>query len=174
MGPRDQSLGPFVRLKCNASVIQMSESLLRWRINFLRARHVIAFSVLIGVLVSGFPAAFAAEEPYRIQPGDVLGISVWREADLQAEVLVRPDGGISFPLAGELGASGKTTDEIRAALDERLRKFVPDPVITVTVRQIGGNRIYVLGKVARPGEFPFSRPLDVMQALSLAGGATSF
>lgn len=119
-------------------------------------------------------SAFPAEEPYRIQPGDVLSISVWRESDLQAEVLVRPDGGISFPLAGELAALGKTPDEVRSALDERLRKFIPDPVITVTVRAIGGNRIYVLGKVNRPGEFPFSRPIDVMQALSLAGGMTSF
>lgn len=120
-------------------------------------------------------AAPAAEvEPYRIQPGDVLSISVWREPDLQTEVLVRPDGGVSFPLAGEHAAAGRTVEELRLAIDERLRKFIPDPVITVTVRQIGGNRIYVLGKVGRPGEFPFSRPLDVMQALSLAGGTTPF
>lgn len=116
----------------------------------------------------------AESEAYRVQPGDVLAVSVWREADLQAEVLVRPDGGITFPLAGEHMAAGHTVDELRLALEERLRKFIPDPVVTVTVRQIGGNRIYVLGKVNRPGEFPFSRPVDVMQALSLAGGTTAF
>ena len=60
------------------------------------------------------------------------------------------------------------------ALVERLKRYVPDPVVTVAVKAIGGNRVYVLGKVARPGEFPFSSPVDVMQALSLAGGATPF
>lgn len=111
---------------------------------------------------------------YRIQPGDLLAISVWKEADLQAEVLVRPDGGLSFPLAGDQVAAGRTVDELRQVLSERLRKFIPDPVVTVAVRALGGNRIYVVGKVNRPGEFPFSRPLDVMQSLSLAGGGTSF
>jgi polysaccharide export outer membrane protein len=113
-------------------------------------------------------------EPYRIQPGDVLMVSVWKEQDLLAEVLVRPDGGMSFPLVGDVRASGRTVDELRTLVDERLSKFIPDPSVTIAIKQIGGNRIYVLGKVSRPGEFAFSQPIDVMQALSLAGGATSF
>ena len=113
-------------------------------------------------------------EPYRIQPGDVLMVSVWKEQDLMSEVLVRPDGGMSFPLVGDVRASGRTIDELRTLVDERLGKFIPDPAVTIAVKQIGGNRIYVLGKVNRPGEFSFSQPIDVMQALSLAGGATSF
>jgi polysaccharide export outer membrane protein len=113
-------------------------------------------------------------EPYRIQPGDVLMVSVWKEQDLMSEVLVRPDGGLSFPLVGDVRASGRTVDELRTLVDERLSKFIPDPSVTIAVKQIGGNRIYVLGKVNRPGEFAFSQPIDVMQALSLAGGATSF
>ena len=115
-----------------------------------------------------------AVQAYRIQPGDILNISVWKETDLTADVIVRPDGGMSFPLAGDQVAEGRTVDELRQILAERLKKFIPDPVVTVAVKQLGGNRIYVVGKVARPGEFPFSRPLDVMQSLSLAGGATSF
>jgi polysaccharide export outer membrane protein len=111
---------------------------------------------------------------YRIQPGDVLSISVWKETDLQSDVVVRPDGGLSFPLAGDQMAEGRTVDELRQVLAEKLKKFIPDPVVTVAVRQLGGNRIYVMGKVNRPGDFAFSRPLDVMQSLSLAGGATSF
>ena len=91
-----------------------------------------------------------------------------------SEVLVRPDGGMSFPLVGDVRASGRTVDEVRALIDERLRKFIPDPSVAVAVKQIGGNRVYVLGKVNRPGEFTFSQSIDVMQALSLAGGATSF
>jgi polysaccharide biosynthesis/export protein len=120
------------------------------------------------------PADPADIGSYRIQSGDLLVISVWKEPDLQMEVLVRPDGGLSFPLAGDQRAAGRTVDELRQALASRLKKFIPDPVVTVTVRQLGGNRVYVIGKVNRPGEFPFSRPLDVMQSLSLAGGATSF
>jgi polysaccharide export outer membrane protein len=113
-------------------------------------------------------------EPYRIQPGDVLMVSVWKEQDLMAEVLVRPDGGMSFPLVGDVRASGRTVDEVRSQFNERLSKFIPDPSVTIAVKHIGGNRIYVLGKVNRPGVFEFSQPIDVMQALSLAGGATSF
>jgi polysaccharide export outer membrane protein len=126
-------------------------------------------------LLAAVPALCAADaEPYRIQPGDVLAVSVWKEQDLQGEVLVRPDGGMSFPLVGDLPAAGRTIEELRKAVDDKLRKFIPDPAVTIAVKQIGGNRIYVLGKVNRPGEFPFTRPIDVMQALSLAGGATSF
>ena len=117
----------------------------------------------------------AARSPaYRIQPGDVLSVSVWKETDLQVDVIVRPDGGMSFPLAGDQMAEGRTVDELRRVLAEKLKKYIPDPVVTVAVRALGGNRVYVIGKVARPGEFPFSRPLDIMQSLSLAGGATSF
>lgn len=111
---------------------------------------------------------------YQIQPGDILQVSVWKETDLQAEVLVRPDGGISFALAGDLQVEGLTTAQISDQLSTRIQKYIPDPVVTVAIKAIGGNHIYVVGKVNRPGEFPFSRPVDVMQALSLAGGATPF
>ena len=115
-----------------------------------------------------------ARMPYRIQPGDVLNISVWKETDLTTDVIVRPDGGMSFPLAGDQVAEGRTVDELRSLLAEQLKKFIPDPVVTVAVKQLNGNRIFVIGKVQRPGDFPYSKPLDVMQSLSLAGGATSF
>jgi polysaccharide export outer membrane protein len=134
---------------------------------------------LIALLLAGMPA-LAAESTanssghYLIQPGDLLQISVWKEKDLSQDVLVRPDGGLSFPLAGDLPASGHSVEELRLALTARLKGFIPDPVVTVAVKQIGGNQIYVLGKVNRPGQFPFSTPVDVMQALSLAGGATPY
>jgi polysaccharide biosynthesis/export protein len=111
---------------------------------------------------------------YHLQPGDVLEVSVWKETDLQKEILIRPDGAFNFPLAGEVDAAGKSVEDVRAVISERLKKYVPDPVVTVSVKLIGGNKIYVLGRVNHPGEFPFSTPLDVMQAISLAGGATPF
>jgi polysaccharide export outer membrane protein len=120
-------------------------------------------------------AAAPAELPaYRIQPGDVLQVSVWKETELQAEALVRSDGGMSFPLAGDLHAADRTVAELAELLTARIVKYIPDPVVTVAIKANNGNRIYVMGKVNRPGEFPFSRPVDVVQALALAGGATPY
>jgi polysaccharide export outer membrane protein len=113
-------------------------------------------------------------EPYRVQPGDVLTVSVWKEDGLTSDVFVRPDGGLSFPLAGDISASGKSIEDLRKEITERLKHYMPQPVVTVAVKQIGGNHIYVLGKVNKPGDFQFTTPVDVMQALSLAGGATPY
>jgi polysaccharide export outer membrane protein len=104
----------------------------------------------------------------------VLTVNVWKETDLQGDVLVRPDGGLSFALAGELQASGKSVADLTKLLETRIRKYVPDAVVTVAVKAANGNRVFVIGKVNRPGDFPLVRPIDVMQALSLAGGATPF
>lgn len=113
-------------------------------------------------------------DSYIVQPGDTLLVTVWKETDLQGDVLVRPDGGMSFPLAGNVEASGHTVEQIRAILASRLAKYIPDPVVTVAVKAASGSQIFVVGKVNHPGNFPLARPLDVMQALSLAGGATPF
>lgn len=120
-------------------------------------------------------AQHAVVDPsYLVQSGDTLAISVWKETELQGDVLVRPDGGLSFPLVGEIEASGKTVEEIRKVVQERLAKYIPDPVVAVLVKKTDGSQIFVVGKVNRPGAFPLIRPTDVMQALSLAGGATPF
>jgi len=134
------------------------------------------FVILLMVVCPVFAASAGAAVPggYKLQAGDVLIVSVWKETDLQSDVMIRPDGGISFPLAGELQAAGSTVAELTTALEERIRKFIPDAVITVTVKTSTGNRVYVVGKVARPGDFPLIGPVDVMQALSMAGGATPF
>jgi polysaccharide export outer membrane protein len=116
----------------------------------------------------------ASSSGYKLQPGDVLQVVVWKETDLQSDVLIRPDGGISFALAGDMQAAGRTTDELRAELESRVRKLVPDAVVTVQVKAASGNRVFVIGKVNHPGDFALIRPIDVMQALSLAGGATPF
>lgn len=122
-----------------------------------------------GAIVSAFGA-----EGYLLQPGDVLTVSVWKEADLSSDVLVRPDGAFTMPLAGEIAAAGHTVDDVRSAIDKRLREYMPNPAVTVTVKQTLGNQIFVLGKVNRPGPYPIIRPIDVVQALSLAGGTTPF
>ncbi|HEY6927480.1 MAG TPA: polysaccharide biosynthesis/export family protein [Steroidobacteraceae bacterium] len=122
----------------------------------------------------GIQPAGAALPGYHLQPGDIITVSVWKETDLQAEVLVRPDGGFTFPLAGEVAAMGRTVDDIRTVLVDRLKRYIPNPVVTVALKQINGNRIYVVGRVNHAGDFPLSSPLDVMQAIALAGGTTPF
>ena len=99
---------------------------------------------------------------YGIQPGDVLEIMVWREPDLQREVLVRADGGISFPLAGEIAARGWTTTKLTEVLTSKLSEYIPDPVVTVSVQQMAGNKVYVIGKVNAPGEFTLLRPTTIL------------
>lgn len=111
---------------------------------------------------------------YRISAEDVLEISVWKEPDLQRQVIVRPDGGISFPLVGDLVAAGQTPEELVQAITDRLDRFIPDAVVTVSVIELKGLRIYVSGKVRNPGQFLVGRYVDVLQAITLAGGLTPF
>jgi polysaccharide export outer membrane protein len=126
------------------------------------------------------PAPVASAVPgvdpltYKVGPEDVLEISVWKEEGLKKEVLVRPDGGLSYPLIGEVQAAGKTVLEIRDEMGKRLEKFIPDPVVSVAILKVGSHRVYVIGKVQKPGDFPVGRYIDVLQALSMAGGLTPF
>lgn len=114
------------------------------------------------------------EEQYLVKPGDTLQISVWKDEGLQQSVLIRPDGGFSFPLAGDLKAAGRSVQEIQQEVSQNLTRYIPNPVVTVTVTAIDGNRIYVLGQVQNPGVFVMNPRVDVMQALSMAGGTTPF
>jgi polysaccharide export outer membrane protein len=116
----------------------------------------------------------SADEGYRLNPGDQLEITVWQEENLHAKVSVQPDGTVSFPLAGHVPAAGKTTGEFVEVLKERLSRFMPSPEIDVRLLVAQGNMIYVTGEVARPGAFVMTRPTDVLQALSMAGGLTAF
>jgi polysaccharide export outer membrane protein len=141
---------------------------------------------LVAIAAAFSPAAIAATESiedttvavptsdYHINPGDILQISVWREEDLQRDVLVRPDGKFSFPLAGDMDARNQSVEQIRQALTTRLSKYIPDLVVSVSVLQINGNKVYVIGQVNRPGDFVVNPMVDVLQALSMAGGTTPF
>lgn len=138
-------------------------------------------ALCLALLALTFPvlAADTAEaidaDSYIINRGDVLGISVWREDSLQSsETLVRPDGFISFPLVGNLRVAGKSVPQIQTEITAGLQKYIPDPVVHVTVRGLSGNMVYVIGKVARPGVFPMNSQVDVVQALAMAGGMTPY
>ncbi len=114
------------------------------------------------------------EGAYLLNPGDSLEISVWGDEALNREAVVLPDGNITFPLAGRLKVQNLTSTEVEQLLAERLEKYVPDPVVTVTVTAPSGFRIYLIGKVKTPGAYMMSGPMNVMQALSLGGGLDKF
>jgi polysaccharide export outer membrane protein len=116
----------------------------------------------------------SATGDYQVNPGDILDISIWKEEDLQKQVMVRPDGFFSFPLAGDIKAEGRSVEAIRSDLSNRIARYIPDPSVSISIMEARGSRVYVIGQVNRPGEFPISRYVDVVQALSMAGGTTPF
>jgi len=115
-----------------------------------------------------------ASDKYLLNAGDVLNISVWNEEDLQESVVVLPDGTITFPLAGAVVAKGKSVAELQVLLKKNLLDFLSDPLVTVVVTRVSGNTVHILGKVLNPGSFVMSQQLNVMQALSLAGGLSTY
>lgn len=137
---------------------------------------LLANVMLLSFAIQAIPAAGddSFGETYKIQPGDLLEVSVWKEEDMLKQVLVRPDGGISYPLVGDVQAAGESVAELQQLISERLKKYIPDPVVTVATIRLDGNKVYVIGKVARPGEFLANRYMDVVQALSMAGGMTPY
>ncbi len=119
--------------------------------------------------------AQSTDDPgYLLGPEDVLLISVWKDEHLTREVVVRPDGMISFPLTGDVAAEGKTVETLRADLAKRLGKYVPNVNVTVALTKMLSYKIYVMGRVNKPGEYLVGHYTDVLQALSLAGGLTPF
>jgi len=127
-----------------------------------------------GSLLAQEDQASPPSSAYLVSAGDLLQVSVWKEDYLERDVLVRPDGGISFPLAGDVQAAGRPVTAIRDALATQLSRFIPDPVVTVSIKEIRGNRVYILGQVNKPGPVVMNPRVDVMQALAMAGGTTPF
>lgn len=111
---------------------------------------------------------------YVIGPGDVLDISVWKNDEMTKTVTVLPDGKITFPLIGNLTAQGKTVLELKKEVEEKISPFIPEPVLSIVVRQINSMYIYVIGRVNRPGRFELNTNVNVLQALSMAGGLNPF
>lgn len=131
------------------------------------------------VSLSGF--CLAAQEgsaqiqEYRIGVGDVMEIVTWKEPDFsREEVLVRLDGKISFPLINDIAAAGKTTTDLKETIERRLKDFISNPNVTVTIRNAASQRFYILGEVVNTGEYPLTKDLTVLQAFALAGGFTEW
>jgi len=111
---------------------------------------------------------------YLLGPEDALEISVWKEPELTKQLVVRPDGKITYPLIGEVQAAGHTVKQLQAEILKRLEKYVTDAHVTVILLKAQNYKIYVTGKVHKPGDFVIGKPVNVMQAISMAGGLTPF
>jgi len=131
----------------------------------------IAFSSGTGAGVIATPAD---DSGYTVRAGDVLQITVWKEDSLDREILVLPDGTITFPLIGSFVAQGMTPAKIQSTVKQKLSALIPDASVTVIVKAPLGHTVSVIGQVGKPGELVMSHRLTVMQALSQAGGLTPY
>jgi polysaccharide export outer membrane protein len=111
---------------------------------------------------------------YVIGAQDVLSIVFWRDKDMSADVVVRPDGKISLPLLNEVQAAGFTPEELRARLTEAATKYVEDPTATVVVKEIHSRNVYITGNVAKPATYPLVGDMNVLQLIALAGGLQEY
>jgi polysaccharide export outer membrane protein len=111
---------------------------------------------------------------YIIGPDDVLVVVFWRDKDMSAEVVVRPDGMISLPLINDVPAAGLTPDQLRAKLEEAGSKFLEEPNATVVVKQINSRKVFITGEVTKPGAYALTGPTTVLQLISMAGGLMEY
>lgn len=129
---------------------------------------------LIAALTCAAVGAQESVDAYKLRHGDSVVVSVWREDSLQKEIRVLPDGSITFPLAGRVVVAGLSSPEVEKQIASRLKEYIPDPVVSVIITNIEGSRVYILGKVAKPGPVVLSAPMTALQALSQAGGFDKF
>jgi polysaccharide export outer membrane protein len=120
------------------------------------------------------PAAPALPPGYVIGPEDVLSISFWKDKDLTAEVVVRPDGKISLPLLNDVQAAGSTPDELRLKLVKLAAKYLAEPNASVVVKQVNSRKVFITGQIAKPGAYPLAGDMTVLQLLALVGGLAEY
>jgi polysaccharide export outer membrane protein len=122
------------------------------------------------------PAKPAAAPPadYVIGPDDQLSIVFWRDKELSADVVVRPDGKISLPLLNDVQAAGMTPEQLRQKVTEDAKRYIEDPTATVVVRQINSRKVFITGEVEKPGPYQLTAPTTVLQLISMAGGLKEY
>jgi polysaccharide biosynthesis/export protein len=114
------------------------------------------------------------EAGYLIGPGDVLSINVWRENEISQKLVVRPDGMITLPLVGDVRATGLTPKLLSIVITKKLETVLTNPEVSVIVAEVHSKFYVVVGEVAKPGQYSFTRPTTVLEAISEAGGFKDF
>ena len=137
---------------------------------------LLATALVCATVQLGFAGDFTTVPPgdYVVGPEDELQIYVWDDETLSPRVQVRPDGKFTMPLIGEIQAAGRTVEQIRSEVEAKVRPYVPDSPVSVSVDGLNYPKVYLLGKVNRPGVHVMSRYMTVAQALSLGGGFSPF
>jgi polysaccharide biosynthesis/export protein len=128
-------------------------------------------------LETSLPASQPHGDTYLIGPGDDLNIFVWRNPDLSTHIPVRPDGKISIPLVEDVTAIGKTPTTLAREIEEKLRAYVKDPIVTVIVSQFVGpfaQQVRVIGEAAQPRAIPYRRNMSLLDVVIEVGGLTRF
>jgi polysaccharide export outer membrane protein len=125
-----------------------------------------------GLAAAGASATLPAD--YVIGPEDVIGVMFWREAEMSGDVTVRPDGMITLPLLGDIRAAGLKPEALGAQVQKAAGKFLTDANATVVVRQINSRKVFVIGEVRTPGQYPLVAPRTILQILALAGGVSEY
>jgi polysaccharide export outer membrane protein len=116
----------------------------------------------------------AHDNTYVIGNDDILVVNVWKEPDISRSVPVRSDGNISLPLVGEVQAAGHTPHQLEADISDKLKNYISEPEVTVIVQEIRSQKFNVLGMVTRPGTYPLTNSMTVLDAIALAGGFRDF
>ena len=111
---------------------------------------------------------------YVIGAEDLISVYVWKEPDMSKTVPVRPDGMISLPLVGEIKAAGHTPVQLQDVLAEAMKKYVSDPQVTVIVEKISSLSFNIVGEINKPGSYPLTRRMTVLDAIAAAGGFRDF
>jgi polysaccharide export outer membrane protein len=124
--------------------------------------------------VASGTASKAHDSTFVIGADDVLAISVWKEPDVSRSIVVRSDGKISLPLAGEIVAAGQTPLQLEQEITTRLKNYITDPQVTVIVQQINSQKFNILGQVTKPGAYPLSAAATIVDAIAAAGGFRDF
>jgi len=119
-------------------------------------------------------AAIAAVPEYVIGPNDTLSVLFWRDKDMSADVVVRPDGNITLPLLNDIQAAGLTPDQLRERILGEARRYIEDPSPTVVVKEINSRRVFITGLVEKPGPYPIAAPMTVLQLIAISGGLKEF
>ncbi len=138
-----------------------------------KSLHVFYLFFALTALVFSRPAQ-ADENRFIILPGDILQITVWKEEGMDQEVLVLPDGTITFPLIGTINVNRMTPAGLKAVIRKNLSSSIPAASVTVTVKAPLGHKVSVIGQVQSPGDVILSTRMGVMQALSGVGGLTPY
>lgn len=129
--------------------------------------------LFIFIAIFAFSPVIHAES-YHVGSGDLLEISVWRDETLSRELIVPPDGVLSFPLIGDVNVASMSVPEIREVIKKKLAEYVPDASVAVMLKQINSLKVFVIGQVHSPGAFPINLDARVMQVLAQAKGLTPF